>query len=126
MRPKLGFVLGVVVASVVATGALVLSTLGASGALHLPVGVTIALLALGASASGWIVGESLAQETSTNHPMPQIRAGGYYLSTALTVFGTGFTALTGFGVLPVWAIRDQYRLWRRALLVSRCHTNEPS
>jgi hypothetical protein len=104
VRPKARFVVGAVVAAVVATGALVVSALGASAALPLPIGVTIALLALGASALGWIVGDSLAQETSTNHPMPQTRAGGYYLSSALTVFGLGFTVLVGFGVLPVWAV----------------------
>jgi hypothetical protein len=104
VRPKPGFVLRTVIAAVVATGALVVSALGAFSALPLPIGVTIALLALGASAIGWITGDSLVQETSMDHPMPRGRAGWYYLAAALAVFGLGFAGLVIAGAVPVWGV----------------------
>jgi membrane protein YdbS with pleckstrin-like domain len=52
----------------------------------------------------WIVGDSLAQETTTNHPMPTLRASGYFLATLLGAYGLGFGALVLFAALPVWAV----------------------
>jgi hypothetical protein len=104
VRPKPGFVVRVTVAAVIATGALVTAVLGAVAVLPLPVGVTIALLALGASAAGWIVGDALSQETTTDHRMPQGRAGGYYLASALMIFGLGFAGLVVAAAVPVWAV----------------------
>lgn len=104
VRPRAGFVVRVTIAALVATGALVTAALGAASVIPLPLGATIALLALGASAVGWIVGDSLQQETSTNHPMPQPRAGGFYAATALVIFGLGFAALVALGTTPLWTI----------------------
>ena len=59
VRPKPGFVVGVVVASVVTVASLIVVALAATGVLTLPVAGTIAVLALGAAAAGWIVGSSL-------------------------------------------------------------------
>jgi hypothetical protein len=104
VRPKPRFVVGVVVAALVATIGLVLAALGANGALSMPIGVTIALLGICATGVAWIVGDSLSQETTTNHPMPASRAGGYFLASFLAVYGLGFGGLVAFGALPVWAV----------------------
>ncbi len=104
VRPKRAFVVRVTVAAIVATGALVTSALGAAGLIPLSLGPMIALLATGASAVGWIVGDALQQETTTNHPMPQPRAGGYYAATGLVVFGLGFGAFIAIGALPLWTL----------------------
>ncbi|WP_426518621.1 permease prefix domain 1-containing protein [Diaminobutyricibacter sp. McL0618] len=104
VRPKPAFVVRVVVASIVATAALLLAGLGAAGVLALPAGVTILLLGIGATAVAWIVGDSLVQETTSNHPMPSGRASGYALASFLTVYGLGFGGLVALQVLPLWGI----------------------
>lgn len=104
VRPKPRFVVGIVVAALIATIGLVLAALGAGGALSLPIGVTIALLGISATSVAWIVRDSLAQETTTNHPMPVSRAGGYALASFLAVYGLGFGGLVALGALPVWAV----------------------
>ena len=62
------------------------------------------MLALGAVAAGWIVGSSLAQETTADHPMPSRRAAGFALATSLVVFGLGLTGLVLTGVLAMWVV----------------------
>src|SRR5690606_16487130 len=52
----------------------------------------------------WIVGDSLAHETTTNHPMPTLRASGYFLASLLAVYGIGTSGLIALGALPLWAI----------------------
>ena len=102
VRPNPAFVVRVVVAAIVATAGLLLAFLGAVGVIVLPVGVTILLLGIGATAVAWIVGDSLVQETTTNHPMPSGRAAGYAVASFLTVYGLGFGGLVALGVLPLW------------------------
>jgi MFS family permease len=104
VRPKPAFVVGVVVAALAATIALILAMLGATAVLPLPIGVVIGMLGVGASGAAWIVGDSLAHETTINHPMPSNRAGGYFLATFLSVYGLGFGGLVALGALPVWAV----------------------
>lgn len=104
VRPKPAFVVGVVVAAVVVVASLLLATLGATGLLPLPIGPVIALLGLVASGTAWIVGDSLAHETTTNHPMPTGRASGYFLASFLAVYGLGFGGLVALGALPAWGI----------------------
>jgi MFS family permease len=104
VRPKPAFVVGVVVAAIVATAALLLAVLGAIRSLPLPIGVIIALIGLSATGIAWIVGDSLAHETTTNHPMSGKRAGGYFLATFLAVYGLAFGGLVALGALPVWAV----------------------
>jgi len=60
------------------------------------------LLLTASSAAGFIVGHSLAQETTTNHPMPSNRAGGYYLASALAVFAALLALFTLFGTFEAW------------------------
>jgi MFS family permease len=104
VRPKPAFVVGVVIASIVAAAALLLAALGATGLLPLPIGVVIALTGLVASGAAWIVGDSLAQETTTNHPVSGKRASGYFLASLLAVYGLEFGALVALGALPLWAV----------------------
>ncbi|HWU57500.1 MAG TPA: permease prefix domain 1-containing protein [Microbacteriaceae bacterium] len=104
VRPKPAFVVTVVIASVVTAGALALAALAATGVLPLPVGVIILLSGIAATGVALIVGDSLAHETTTNHPVPTNRAAGYFLASLLTVFGLEFGALVALGTLPVWTV----------------------
>jgi MFS family permease len=104
VRPKPGFVVRAVVWSIVAVVAITVAILGASGVLTMPVGPEIGLFGMASTALALLVGDSLSQETTTNHPMPQTRAAGYFLATFLGAYGLGFGALVAFGSLPVWGI----------------------
>jgi len=104
VRPKPGFVVRVVAWSIAAVVGITLGILSATGVLPIVVGGQIALFGLAATALGLIVGDSLSQETTTNHPMPQNRAGGYALATFLGAYGLGFGGLVAFGSLPVWGV----------------------
>lgn len=100
VRPTPRFVLGVVLASVVLVALVALCLLAPLGVVALPGYVVAVLLLTASSAAGFVVGLSLSQETTTNHPVPSRRAGGYYLATGLAVFGlllAGFTLLGTFG-----------------------------
>lgn len=104
VRPTPAFVQRAVLWSAVAVAALALVTLGATGVLGLPWGVLVLLAGIGATACGLLVGDSLSQETTTNHPMPENRAGGYALATFLAVYGLCFAGLVALGPLPMWTI----------------------
>ncbi|MBX3091847.1 MAG: hypothetical protein KF801_04990 [Cryobacterium sp.] len=104
VRPKPAFVVRIVIASAVVVGALKVAAFSVLGALPLPIGVVLTLVGLAASGAAWIVGDSLTQETTTNHPVPAKRAAGYWLATFLFVIGAGFGGLVALGALPVWAI----------------------
>ena len=67
-----------------------LAILGATDVLPLPIGPIIGLLGFASTGLGLVVGDSLSQETTTNHPMPPTRAGGYFLATLLGTYGLGF------------------------------------
>ena len=104
VRPKTGFVVRVVVWSLGFVVLFTLAVLGATGVLPLPVGPIIGLLGFASTALGLVVGDSLSQETTTNHPMPEGRAGGYALATFLAMFGLGFAGLVALGQLPMWCV----------------------
>jgi hypothetical protein len=81
VRPKPGFVVRTVLLSLIAAASLVLFVLGALDVL--PLGLP-ALLALGAGVAvplGFVTADALLQETTTNHPMPPARAGGFGAAT---------------------------------------------
>lgn len=104
VRPKPAFVLGIVIASIATAVGLALATLGAVGLLALPIGVIILFSGIAATGVAWMVGDSLAHETTTNHPVPANRAGGYFLASLLTVFGLEIGGLVALGALEVWAV----------------------
>ncbi|MEN2738167.1 permease prefix domain 1-containing protein [Microbacterium sp. X-17] len=104
VRPKPAYVVRTVIASVVAVAGLLLAALGATGVLPVPLGVTILFLGIGATGVAWIVGDALVQETTTNHPMSSLRAGGFFLATFLVIYGAGFAGLVALSALPVWGI----------------------
>lgn len=104
VRPKPGFVVRVVVWSAMIVVGVTLGTLGATGVLPLVAGPLIALLGLASTGLGLLVGDSLAQETTTNHPMPHNRAGGYAAASFLMLYGLGFAGYVGLQALPVWCV----------------------
>ena len=104
VRPRPAFVLGIVVASLAALTGLLLAILGATSTLPLPTGPVLALLGISATGVAWIVGDSLAQETTTNHPMPTLRASGYFLASLLSVYGLGLAGLVALDTLPSWVV----------------------
>jgi len=104
VRPKPGFVVRAVVWSITALVGITLGILGAAGILGTPIGPEIGFFGIAATALGLLVGDSLSQETTTNHPMPENRAGGYFLATLLGAYGLGFGVLVAFGAMPVWGI----------------------
>ena len=104
VRPRPAYVVRTVLASIIASVAITLAVLALTGLLPIPVGPCIALIGIAATALAWIVGDSLVQETTTNHPMPRERAGGYFWASLLTLLGAGCTALVAVGALPVWSL----------------------
>ncbi|WP_314505365.1 permease prefix domain 1-containing protein [uncultured Microbacterium sp.] len=104
VRPKTGFVVRVVIWSLMATLGIVLATLGATGVLRSSAAALIGLVALASAGLGLIVGDSLSQETTTHHPMPSRRAGGYALATVLAAAGLGVAGLVALTALPMWCI----------------------
>ena len=95
VRPKPGFVIRTVLLSLVASAAatayvfaLVARDSGTSGA-RVPLVLVVAL------ALGWIVADSLRQETTSNHPLPTGRAFAYGIATTDVVVGLG---VGGFAV----------------------------
>jgi MFS family permease len=104
VRPKPAFVVGVVIAALATVIGLLLAALGATGLLPLPTGVIIALCGIASTGVAWIVGDSLAHETTTNHPVSTQRAGGYFLASLLAVYGLALGGLIALGALPVWVV----------------------
>jgi len=102
VRPQPAFVVGIVIAALAIVVGLLLVILSASGVLPLPIGAVIGLAGIVAGGTGWIVGDSLAHETTTNHPMPSTRAGGYFFASLLAVYGLEFAGLVALGALPPW------------------------
>ncbi len=96
VRPRPGFVVRTVVLSLVAAAALVLFVLGATSVLPTGLGVLIGLGALVAVPLGVVTADALAQETTTNHPLPRRRAAGFGLATfgtlAALALGAAFAA----------------------------------
>jgi MFS family permease len=81
VRPKPGFVVRTVLLSLVAAGSLALFVLGALEVLALGLPVLLALGAGIAVPLGFVTGDALLQETTTNHPMPPARAAGFGAAT---------------------------------------------
>ncbi|MEN5074511.1 permease prefix domain 1-containing protein [Isoptericola cucumis] len=102
VRPTPRFVLGVVLASLVLAAAVAVAALAPAGVLALPRIAVAALLLTASSAAGFVVGLSLSRETTTNHPMPQGRAGGYYLASGLGAFGLLLALFTALGTFGAW------------------------
>lgn len=104
VKPKAGFVVRAVVWSLGAIVGIVLGVLGATGVLPLVIGPVIGLFGMAATGLGLLVGDSLHQETTTNHPMPENRAGGFAAATFLAAYGVAFGFMVAVGALPVWCV----------------------
>ncbi|QAY62953.1 hypothetical protein ET495_06525 [Xylanimonas allomyrinae] len=93
VRPRPAYVIGVTLAGVVAAAAVATLALVVVGALDSPgVAATVLLAGVGGLAAGWIVGATLRQETTSNHPMPIRRAVGYGVAGGLVVAGAALAA----------------------------------
>lgn len=104
VRPKTGFVVRATAWSVATAVGLALGTLAAADLLPLPVGLQFPLLGIVATGAWLLVGDSLRQETTRNHPMPVRRAAGYGLATFLGVYGLGLAGLVMRYALPLWLV----------------------
>ncbi|GAA2009990.1 permease prefix domain 1-containing protein [Microbacterium ulmi] len=104
VRPQTGFVVRIVLWSLGVVAGLVLSTLNATGVLPISPWFSIGMLGFASTALGLLVGDSLAQETTTNHPMPESRAGAYALATFLGLYGLGFAGLVALTAVPLWCV----------------------
>lgn len=103
VRPRPAFVVRTVVLAALAVAALavlVLATLDVA----VPAPAQVAAILAVALTTGVIVTDALRQETTTNYPMPDLRATGYGAATAVALAGAGaaWLDLTGAG-LP-WLI----------------------
>ncbi|WP_424937374.1 MULTISPECIES: permease prefix domain 1-containing protein [Bacteria] len=104
VRPTPGFVVRAVVWSLLVVVGLTLVTLGATGAMPLPTGPMIGLLGAAATGVGLLIGDSLSQETTTSHPLPEKRASGFALAGFLLSYGLGVAGLVALQALPVWCV----------------------
>jgi hypothetical protein len=104
VRPKVGYVVRVVVWSLMAVVGIVVGVLGATGVLPFVLGPILLCFGIASTGLGLVVGDSLHQETTTNHPMPESRAGGYAGATFLAAYGLSYGFLVAVGILPVWCI----------------------
>lgn len=105
VRPRAGFVVGTVVASLVGLAALAAAALGAAGVLDLASGAVLGALVVAAAAVGWVTGSSLAQETTTHHPLPTGRAAAYGAGAALVVLGGGLAGVVApLGLAAGWYV----------------------
>ncbi|GAA1915792.1 hypothetical protein GCM10009775_05350 [Microbacterium aoyamense] len=104
VRPKVGYVVRAVVWSIVAVVGIVLGILGSTGVLPVVIGPVIGFFSMASTALGLLVGDSLAQETTTNHPMPGNRAGEFAAATFLASLGLFFGFMVAVGALPIWCI----------------------
>ena len=104
VKPKAGYVVRAVVWSLGAVVGIVLGVLGATGVLPLVIGPVIGLFGMASTGLGLLVGDSLHQETTTNHPMPENRAGGFAAATFLAAYGAAFGFMVAVGALPVWCV----------------------
>ncbi|MGR6319918.1 permease prefix domain 1-containing protein [Micromonospora soli] len=88
VRPKPGFLVRVIVLAAIAVAALAILALAAVD-VAVPEPAQLAAIVAVALPVGLIVADALRQETTTNHPMPGLRAAGYGAATTLALAGVG-------------------------------------
>ncbi|MDR6867569.1 NADH:ubiquinone oxidoreductase subunit 3 (subunit A) [Microbacterium resistens] len=104
VRPRPEFVVRAVLWSTVVVAGVTMAILAATGVLTLPPGPVIAFVSAASTGLGLLVGDSLSQETTVNHPMPESRAASFALASFLLLLGLGFGGLVAFQTLPLWCI----------------------
>jgi MFS family permease len=90
VRPKPGFVVRTVVLSLLGAAGLAVLVLDALGVFDAGFGVLLGAVVAVAAGMGYVIGDALMQETSTNFALPPRRAIGFGLAGGLTLFGLGF------------------------------------
>ncbi|MFC7480342.1 permease prefix domain 1-containing protein [Luedemannella flava] len=103
VRPTPAFVVRTVVLSLVGAGALVVAALPFLG-VDLALAGALAAVAVAAVVGGFIVGDALRQETTTNYPVPARRARAYGVATGLALAGAGAGALWSQGLALAWLV----------------------
>jgi len=105
VRHRPAFVVRTVLISIASGLSLIALWLGSWDVFPLATGAAFALAGIAGLGLGWVIGDSLRQETTVHHPMPQRRALLFGLAGALVITGltTGFTILV-HGIAPAWLI----------------------
>lgn len=121
VRPRPGYVAVTVLMSIVLAGSLVGTVLAAAGVARAETGPWLPTLftAAAAGALGWIVGASLAQETTNNYPMPAGRAALFALGWALVLLGALLAVAHLIGSAPpAWLALDGLALVAGVMLLA--------
>ncbi|WP_374956671.1 hypothetical protein [Isoptericola halotolerans] len=100
VRPRPAFVVSLVITAATTAALLVLVYLGIIGVIAAPVGALVGWILGAGLGGGWIVGSSVAQETTTKHPVPAGRAAGYGSAAGLVVVGVGLVGIVVTGGPP--------------------------
>lgn len=105
VRHRPAFVVRTVLISIASGLSLIALWLGSWDVFPLATGAAFALAGIAGLGLGWVIGDSLRQETTVHHPMPQRRALLFGVAGALVITGltTGFTILV-HGIAPAWLI----------------------
>jgi hypothetical protein len=117
VRPKPGFVIRIVLLSLVLAASIAIFIAALSGAFDWTTRVMVAVIVAGVVLPlSWIVADSLRQETTSNHPLPTGRAVAYGLTTGVSVGGLGLLGLAPNADPRVWAILTGVSLLVAALI----------
>lgn len=105
VRHRPGFVVRTVLISIASGLSLIALWLGSWDVFPLATGAAFALAAIAGLGLGWVIGDSLRQETTVHHPMPTRRAVLFGVAGALVITGltSGFT-IALHGIEPAWLI----------------------
>lgn len=117
---KPSYVAVVVLISIVLAASVVGTVFAAVGLAHRDIGLGlptgVALVA--GAALGWVVGASLAQETTTNHPMPAGRSALFGIGWGLVLVGCLLAVVHLFGAQYMWFAVDGLALVAGVVLLS--------
>ncbi|KHK97994.1 hypothetical protein LK09_09140 [Microbacterium mangrovi] len=104
VRPKPAFVVRTVVLSIVAAAAAVLFVLALLGVITAGLAGALALGVVFSGALGFVTGDALLQETTTNHPLPPGRAIGFGAATFGVLTGVVFGAAFAANLALIWLV----------------------
>jgi hypothetical protein len=104
VRPRPGFVVRTVLLALLAATALVLFVLAAVGVLDVGLAGLLAVGAVVALPLGFVTGDALRQETTTNHPMPPGRAAAFGVATGALLAALALGAAFATHLDGVWLV----------------------
>ena len=117
---KPSYVAVVVLMSIVLAASIVGTVFAAVGLAHRDValGLPIGVALVAGVALGWVVGASLAQETTTNHPMPAGRSALFGVGWGLVLLGCLLAVVHLFGARYMWFAVDGLALVAGVVLLA--------